>query len=138
MNTPTLETERLILRKFTENDIEAIYQIYSDEEVNRFLPWFPLRRFEEARLFFEERYASKYTQPQAYAYAVCLKKDNIPIGYLNVDMEEHHDFGYGLQTEFWNQGIITEAGKAVVAQVKKMGFLISQRPMTATIPEAEV
>lgn len=122
MNTPTLETERLILRKFTENDIEAIYQIYSDEEVNRFLPWFPLRRFEEARLFFEERYASKYTQPQAYAYAVCLKKDNIPIGYLNVDMEEHHDFGYGLQTEFWNQGIITEAGKAVVAQVKKDGL----------------
>ena len=25
-NTPTLETERLILRKFTENDLEALYQ----------------------------------------------------------------------------------------------------------------
>ena len=122
MNTPTLETERLILRKFTENDIEAIYQIYSNEEVNKFLPWFPLRSIEEARLFFEERYASKYAQPQAYAYAVCLKKDNIPIGYVNVDMEEHHDFGYGLRKEFWNQGIITEAGKAVVAQVKKDGI----------------
>ncbi len=122
MNTPTLETERLLLRKFTKNDIEAIYQIYSDEEVNKFLPWFPLRTFEEAQLFFEERYASKYAQPQAYAYAVCLKKNNIPIGYINVDMEEHHDFGYGLQKEFWNQGIITEAGKAVVAQVKKDGL----------------
>ena len=43
MNTPTIETERLILRKFTLDDLEAIYQIYSDEEVNRFLPWFPLR-----------------------------------------------------------------------------------------------
>ncbi len=106
MNTPTLETERLILRKFTENDIEAIYQIYSNEEVNKFLPWFPLRSIEEARLFFEERYASKYAQPQAYAYAVCLKKDNIPIGYVNVDMEEHHDFGYGLRKEFWHQGIM--------------------------------
>ncbi len=42
MNTPTIETERLILRKFTLDDLEAIYQIYSDEEVNRFLPWFPL------------------------------------------------------------------------------------------------
>lgn len=122
MNTPTLETKRLILRKFTENDIGAIYQIYSDEEVNKFLPWFPLKSFEEARLFFEERYAPKYAQPQAYAYAVCLKKDNIPIGYINVDMEEHHDFGYGLRKEFWNQGIITEAGKAVVAQVKKDGL----------------
>ena len=122
MNTPTLETERLILRKFIENDIEAMYRIYSDKEVNKFLPWFPLESLEETRLFFKERDASKYAQPQAYAYAVCLKKDNIPIGYINVDMEEHHDFGYGLRKEFWHQGIITEAVKAVVAQVKKDGI----------------
>lgn len=30
MNTPTLETERLILRKFTENDIEALLLILKD------------------------------------------------------------------------------------------------------------
>ena len=97
MNTPALETERLILRRFSENDLEAIYRIFGDEEVNRFLPWFPLKSVEEARLFFEERYASKYALPQAYAYAVCLKKDDIPIGYVNVDMAEHHDLGYGLR-----------------------------------------
>lgn len=38
MNTPTLETERLILRKFTEKDLKAIYEIYSDRETNIFLP----------------------------------------------------------------------------------------------------
>ena len=119
MNTPTLETERIILRKFTKNDIEAMYQIYSDEETNKFLPWFPLRCIDEARLFFKERYVSKYSQPQAYAYAICLKKDNIPIGYINVDMEEPHDLGYGLRKEFWHLGIITEAGKAVVEQLEK-------------------
>ena len=43
MNTPTLETERLRLRKFTADDMEAIYQIYSDEVVNQFLPCFPLK-----------------------------------------------------------------------------------------------
>jgi len=42
LNTPTLETERLILRKFTENDIEALFAIYKDEEVNILLSWFPL------------------------------------------------------------------------------------------------
>ena len=31
-NTPLLETERLILRKFTENDLEALFNIYSNEE----------------------------------------------------------------------------------------------------------
>lgn len=86
MNTPTLETDRLILRKFTENDIEALFLILKDEEVNRFLPWFPLKNIEEARKFYEERHAAKYEQPQAYAYAICLKDDNFPIGYVEVDM----------------------------------------------------
>ena len=31
MNTPMLETERLILRKFTENDLEALFLILKDE-----------------------------------------------------------------------------------------------------------
>lgn len=38
MNTPTLETERLVLRKFTENDLESMFLIFGDEEVNKFLP----------------------------------------------------------------------------------------------------
>lgn len=37
-------------------------------------------------------------------------------------MEEHHDFGYGLRKEFWHKGIVTEAGKAVIEQVKKDGL----------------
>ncbi|UYU41347.1 GNAT family N-acetyltransferase [Bacteroides salyersiae] len=122
MNTPTLETERLILRKFTENDIEALLLILKDEEVNKYLPWYPLKDIKEARRFYEERYAAKYRQPQAYAYAICLKKNNFPIGYIKVDMEEHHDFGYGLRKEFWHQGIASEAGKAVIRQVKDDGL----------------
>ena len=121
-NTPTLETERLILRKFTEKDMEALFLILKDEEVNRFLPWYPLKSMEETRKFYKERYVSKYEQPQGYAYAVCLKEDNAPIGYIKVDMEEHHDFGYGLRKEFWHRGIVTEAGKAVVEQLRKDGL----------------
>lgn len=49
MNTPELRTERLILRKFEEEDLKAIYEIYSDIEVNRFLPWFPVRTMTEAK-----------------------------------------------------------------------------------------
>ena len=67
-------------------------------------------------------YALQYAKPQGYAYAICLKEDDIPIGYIKVDMEENHDFGYGLRKEFWHRGIVTEAGKAVVEQVKKDGL----------------
>ncbi|WP_296878259.1 GNAT family N-acetyltransferase, partial [Thomasclavelia sp.] len=62
MNTPTIITNRLILRKFNLNDIEAFYRIYQDEKVNTFLPWFPLKSLEEAKDFFNERYQSVYDQ----------------------------------------------------------------------------
>ena len=122
MNTPILETERLILRKFTEADMEALFLILKDEEVNRFLPWYPVKTMAETKTFYKERYAEKYKQHQAYAYAICLKNENFPIGYMNVEMEEHHDFGYGLRKQFWHQGMVTEAGKAVIEQEKKDGL----------------
>lgn len=119
MNTPTLETQRLILRKFTENDLQALYEIYRDEEVNWFLPWFPLASMEEAQIFYEKQFADRYRKNEGYHYAVCFRTDNIPIGYVNVSMEGSHDFGYGLRGEFWHQGIMTEAGKAVIEQLRK-------------------
>ena len=122
MNTPTLETERLILRKFTEQDMDALFQILQDEEVNRFLPWYPVKSMDEDKQFYEARYAPIYAQPRGYAYAICLKERNTPIGYINVAMDEHHDFGYGLSKEYWHKGIVTEAGRAVIAQVKKDGL----------------
>ena len=77
-----------------------LFFILKDEEVNTFLPWYPAKCIDEARKFYEKRCAAKYRQPQAYAYAICLKSDNFPIGYIKVDMEEHHDFGYGLRKNF--------------------------------------
>lgn len=97
-NTITIITDRLILRKFTEQDIE------------------------ETREFYQERYANKYMQLHGYSYAICLKSDNFPIRYIKVDMEENHDFGYGLRKEFWNKGIVTEASKALINKVKEDGI----------------
>lgn len=122
MNTPRLETERLILRKFTEDDLEALYYIHSDEEVNRFLPWFTLRNMEDARAFYEERFMSRYREDRAYNYAVCLKENDYPVGYVNVSMDDSYDFGYGLRREFWHRGIITEAGQAVIEQLLRDGI----------------
>lgn len=122
MNTPALKTERLILRKFTEGDMEALFLILKDETVNEFLPWYPVKNMEETQEFYEERYAAAYAQPQGYAYAICLKEDNFPIGYIGVHTEEPYDFGYGLRKEFWRRGIVTEAAKAVVEQVKGDGL----------------
>lgn len=121
-NTPTLETERLLLRRFSENDLYALFKIHSDKDVNTYLPWFPLQSIEEASLFLRERYLDTYRQPYGYKYAICLKNDNIPIGYVNIGINEPHDLGYGLLKAFWRNGIVTEAANAVIHQVKKDGI----------------
>ena len=121
-NTPTLETERLLLRRFSENDLYALFKIHSNKDVNTYLPWFPLQSIEEANLFLRERYLDTYRQPYGYKYAICLKNDNIPIGYVNIDINEPHDLGYGLLKAFWRNGIVTEAANAVIHQVKKDGI----------------
>lgn len=121
MNTPQLETQRLILRRFTEADREALFRIFSDGEANRFLPWFPVKSLEEALAFYKERYAPVYAKAQGYAYAICRKEDNVPIGYVNGETEGARDFGYGLRKEFWGRGIVTEAARAVLAQMERDG-----------------
>ena len=122
MNTPALETERLILRKFVSSDLEALYQILRDEEVNTFLPWFPMASLDDAARFYRLHYEQVYAQARGYAYAICLKSEDLPSGYVNVDIHEPHDLGYGLRKEFWHKGITTEACQAVVEQVKKDGL----------------
>lgn len=116
MGNVRIETDRLILRKFEENDTEAVYRIFSDKEVNTFLPWYPVKDREEAERFFKERLKGK-----KYCFAVCLKRENEPIGYVNAEDDDSHDFGYGLQKEYWHQGIVSEACEAVVRVLKEDG-----------------
>lgn len=122
-NTPTIETQRLILRKFTEDDVHDFLDIMRDKEVNRFLPWFPLENLSEAEEFLKKNYLSHYNKPSAYRYAICLKENNKPIGYVNLSDGESNDLGYGLRKEFWHQGIVTEAAEAVIERIKNAGCL---------------
>jgi [ribosomal protein S5]-alanine N-acetyltransferase len=121
-NTPTIETERLILRKFTEDDVNDFLEIMSDREVNTFLPWYTLTKISEAREQLQKNYLNYYNKSSAYRYAICLKEDNKPIGYVVLSDSESFDFGYGLRKEFWHKGIITEATSVVVERIKNMGY----------------
>lgn len=122
-NTPSIETKRLILRRFTKEDETALFDIYRDKDVNQYLPWFPLISLEEASILLQEKYLDSYEKKKGYHYAVCLKTDNIPIGYINVADDDSYDFGYALKKEYWQRGIITEASQAVIKQIKQDGDL---------------
>ncbi len=60
LNTPTLTADRLIIRKFTEDDREPFLDIFGDRDVNTHLPWFPLQSLEDAATFYQNRYERVY------------------------------------------------------------------------------
>lgn len=64
INTPRIETERLRLRPFSRQDIEAIFFIFRDEEVNTYLPWFPLKNIEEAVDFLKSGMPKPMSSPR--------------------------------------------------------------------------
>jgi len=131
-NTPYIETERLILRKFIESDIPDMFRIYSDTEVNTFLPWFPLESEEETREYLHDHIFAEYKKEIAYRYAIVWKKTNHVIGYVSIgSIDEEQacgDLGYGLMKDYWNRGIMAEASKAVLEKAEENGF----RYVTAT------
>lgn len=120
-NTPTLTTPRLLLRRFTPDDAPAMWELLRDEEVNTFLPWFPVKTLEEARQHLQERYLSQYSRARSYHYAVCLRETGQLIGYANVSDTEARDLGYGFRKEFWHQGFATEVARAILEQLRRDG-----------------
>lgn len=114
-----METPRLLLRPFElKTDLAAIYQIFANQTLNKFLPWFPLETEADAVAFYQEQMTPVYTSGKGYFWAICLK-DNTPIGYVTVSGNDSHDLGYGLLPAYWNQGLVTEAAAYVLSILKK-------------------
>ena len=122
MESKEIVTKRLILRKLQKEDSGFFHKLLSDQEVNRFLPWFPVKSMGETEQFLKERYLTVYEKGQGYAYVICLKETGPPVGYVNISGEESHDLGYGLARQYWNQGIVTEACQGLIQKVKQEGL----------------
>lgn len=89
-----------------------------DSEVNAFLPILPIDTPDKAKTHLETNYFKKYEQGKNLHFAVCLKTNNIPIGFMNVAEDDSHDLGYGLSRSFWNRGFITEAGRKLIEYLR--------------------
>ena len=116
--TVTLETERLILRRFTVSDAADMYRNWaSSEEVARFLTWEPHPSAEATAELLRE-WVSEYEKPETYNWVLVLKESNMPIGNLSVVKLNADtacaELGWCLGTDRWEQGYMPEAGKAVL------------------------
>lgn len=120
-NTPALETERLVLRRFYEGDVPELLAIFSDEDVCRFVPC-RLNSMEQAERYYREKYEQLYRKPKGCGYAVCLKGTGELVGYVGAGMEPPYDLGYGYKKEHWRKGYASEAARAVVDWLRDTGL----------------
>ena len=119
IGTQMLQTERLILRRFVENDAEAMFQNWASSAENLiYVTWDPHPDVEVTRNSIRNWVAS-YTNPNYYKWAICLKEDpEHVIGDIStVEMNETDsscEIGYVLGKNYWGRGMMTEALKAVL------------------------
>ena len=117
--TQTLETDRLLLRRFVIDDADAMFQNWaSDPEVTKYLTWPPHTGPEVSKAVLET-WVSSYSHADFYQWAIVLKEHgNEPIGsisavHLNDDLSIVH-IGYCIGRAWWHRGIMSEALKAVM------------------------
>ena len=113
-----METERLILREFKEDDWPQVHEYGSDAEVVMYLPFGPNTKL-DTKEFINKVMARQKEQPRiSYSFALVHQLDNKLIGscriqITNVEYKEG-EIGYVLNRNYWNKGYMTEAAKKVV------------------------
>lgn len=120
-NLPTLETERLILRKITLEDVEDMYTYGSNEEVSKYVTWETHKTLSDTKEYIEfilNQYENKKIAPWGIEY----KENGKFIGTIDfVSWQIKHniaEIGYVISQDYWGKGIVTEA----VNEVIKFGF----------------
>ena len=112
-----METERILLRAWSEDDAEALYRYASDPEVGPRAGWPPHQSIEESLEIIRTIFSGEGM------WAVEWKATGEPIGcvgYLpaahsNLKIAENEaEVGYWIARPFWGRGICTEAMRLVI------------------------
>ncbi len=113
-----LETPRLALREFRDNDAPAIHAYASDAEVVRYLDWGPNTREDTAQFLAMGRAARAALPRTAYHLAIVLTATGRLVGGCRIEIRNAAngagDLGYVLGRPYWGQGYATEATRALV------------------------
>ena len=113
--SPQIETERLILRRYKESDIDAIYEIITDERLSKYIKFPRLTRQEELeciKKWIKEADESKYER-----WVLERKSDGTVVGNIEVKIifKQHNycNVGYTIRYDYWGNGYAAEALRAV-------------------------
>ena len=115
---PTLETERLILRKMVLNDAEAVFAYASNSEVSRYTLWETHRSIEDSRALLEFA-TQKYENGGEPDWGIVYRGNGCLVGACGlVNWETEHaraEVGFVLSQEYWGRGLMPEAVRALIS-----------------------
>ena len=115
---PTLETERLLLRKITPADEADVFAYGSDPEVSKYMPWEPHQSLEDTRAYLATVF-ERYRQHTPGPWGIVHKGDAKLIGTCAYHDWQRNDrraeIGYVLSRSYWGQGYMAEATRAIIA-----------------------
>ena len=112
-----IETERLLLRPWTEMDAESLYEYAKDPAIGPIAGWPPHKSVEESLEIIRNVFNG------AQCYAVCEKENDKAIGAVELKLNGHTDMterddecelGYWLGKPFWGQGYMPEVVMALL------------------------
>ena len=120
--TKELRTERLLLRRFTPADAQAMYDNWAcDAQVTRFLTWQP-HASPAATAALLAGWCESYARPSYYNWT--LEYERRPVGNISVVRLDEEtscaELGYCLGRAYWGWGLMAEAASAVI------GFLFDE------------
>ena len=119
--TVTLETPRLILRRFEPADLEPMFEnCWRHADVTKWTSYAPMHCLEDVREsagMFTEKWL-RYDDPKRYSWAIVDKATGQPMGRMfgmhPDDSTEQVELAYELGPDWWNRGLMTEAVAAVL------------------------
>lgn len=120
--TVRLETQRLILRRFTLEDLEpAFMNCWRHADVWKWTNYAPMNSIGEVVSkagMFTEKWLAAYDRADRYSWAIELKNSGSVIGRIsglkwNERLREV-EMCYELGPDWWNQGLMTEAAQEII------------------------
>ena len=116
LGTQPLQTPRLLLRRFTMDDAQNMFDLWcNDPEVTRFLSWGPHGTIDKTKRLLKS-WRQRYEDTMFYNW--CIEFEGLPIGGIDLIMRSEKslraELGYCLSNRYKGRGLVTEAACAVL------------------------
>jgi ribosomal-protein-alanine N-acetyltransferase len=114
---PTIETERLLLRKITLSDASDMFEYASNPEVSEYTMWSTHTSIEDTKYFLQSL-TKMYKRRELVDWGIVHKAEKKFIGTCGfVEWSMTHsraEIGYALSRRYWGEGYMSEAVNAVI------------------------